>query len=61
MSKEFTYSDISEHNTKKVSRTTRELLYARKRRIHAKGTRNTRVLDKLNNLSRNFWSRNIPD
>jgi hypothetical protein len=30
MSQEFTYSDIAEHNTKKVSRTTRELLGARK-------------------------------
>jgi hypothetical protein len=54
MSQEFTYSDIAEHNTKKVSRTRRQLLGAWKRRIYTKKTRKTRILDKLNKQSSNF-------
>lgn len=53
MSQEFTYSDISEHNTKKVSIFMDELLDARKRRAHLNGTRIMRVLDTSNNQSSN--------
>ena len=51
MSQEFTYSDISEHNTKKVSISMEESLDARKRRIYAIETRVMRVLDTSNNPS----------
>lgn len=53
MSQEFTYSDISEHNTKKVSRSIEKLLDARKRWTYPNETRNMRVLDNFSNPSGN--------
>ena len=56
MSKEFTYSDIAEHNTKKVSRAMRELLDARKTRMYTKNRETHARPRQAQQLVQQLWS-----